>query len=227
MEPENSLPGACYWSISWTWWIPFTPSHLISWRSFLILSSHVYLDLSSSLFPSGVGVNNEIYISLQERDNFAWELSQCHLPNRVAGDNLSDAVQLWREGLLTNWEYLTQLNKMAGRSYNDLMQYPIFPFVLADYTSQVLDLTDPQAYRYFCALITSVTILVFHCVLNEMKLIFKFHWYPWNRYGQVFLAQGHIYCFQEPADHKYSPQSLIWLKNPLPFMKSKISIPCS
>jgi hypothetical protein len=99
-------------------------------------------------------VNNEIRISLQERDNFAWELSQCHLPNRVAGDNLSDAVQLWREGLLTNWEYLTQLNKMAGRSYNDLMQYPVFPFVLADYTSQVLDLTDSQAYRYFCALFT-------------------------------------------------------------------------
>jgi hypothetical protein len=86
---------------------------------------------------------------LQERDKFASELSQCHLPNRVAGDNLSDAVQLWREGLLTNWEYLTQLNKMAGRSYNDLMQYPVFPFVIADYTSQVLDLTDPQIYRYF------------------------------------------------------------------------------
>jgi hypothetical protein len=58
-------------------------------------------------------------------------------------------VQLWREGLLTNWEYLTQLNKMAGRSYNDLMQYPVFPFVIADYTSHTLDLTDPQAYRYF------------------------------------------------------------------------------
>ena len=27
---------------------------------------------------------------------------------------------------------LSFLNKMAGRSYNDLMQYPIFPFVLAD-----------------------------------------------------------------------------------------------
>ena len=96
---------------------------------------------------------------LQERYQFASELSQCQLPNRVAGDNLSDTVQLWREGLLTNWEYLMQLNKMAGRSYNDLMQYPVFPFVIADYSSQVLDLTDPQVYRYSYVLII-VTILV-------------------------------------------------------------------
>ncbi|XP_069691772.1 lysosomal-trafficking regulator isoform X2 [Periplaneta americana] len=98
-------------------------------------------------------LNGKTYLvafqSSKERDAFAWELTQCQLPNRVAGDNLSDAVQLWREGLLTNWEYLTQLNKMAGRSYNDLMQYPVFPFVLANYTGQTLDLTDPQAYRNF------------------------------------------------------------------------------
>ncbi|GFG30500.1 hypothetical protein Cfor_08123, partial [Coptotermes formosanus] len=98
-------------------------------------------------------LNGKTYLvafqSSKERDKFASELSQCQLPNRVAGDNLSDAVQLWREGLLTNWEYLMQLNKMAGRSYNDLMQYPVFPFVIADYTSQVLDLTDPQVYRNF------------------------------------------------------------------------------
>lgn len=85
---------------------------------------------------------------VKERDQFAAELSQCDLPHRVASDHLSDTVQLWREGHLTNWEYLTTLNKMAGRSYNDLMQYPVMPFVLADYTSSTLDLTDPKSYRY-------------------------------------------------------------------------------
>jgi len=29
------------------------------------------------------------------------------------------------------------LNTLAGRSYNDLMQYPVFPWVIADYDSQV------------------------------------------------------------------------------------------
>nr|XP_018917180.1 PREDICTED: lysosomal-trafficking regulator [Bemisia tabaci] len=82
-----------------------------------------------------------------ERDNFVKMLSECPLPNRVNGDVLIDAVQLWREGLLSNWDYLTLLNKMAGRSYNDLMQYPVMPFILADYTSQVLDLTNPASFR--------------------------------------------------------------------------------
>jgi hypothetical protein len=114
-----------------------------------------------------------VFFFLQERDKFASELSQCQLPNRVAGDNLSDAVQLWREGLLTNWEYLMQLNKMAGRSYNDLMQYPVFPFVIADYTSQVLELTDPQVYRYFYLLII-VTVLTLCHIMSDINHIVKF-----------------------------------------------------
>jgi len=40
-----------------------------------------------------------------------------------------------------------ELNLLAGRSYNDLTQYPVFPWVLTDYTSDTLDLTDPSVYR--------------------------------------------------------------------------------
>ena len=39
------------------------------------------------------------------------------------------------------------LNTLAGRSYNDLMQYPVFPWVLADYTSEKLDLDSPDTFR--------------------------------------------------------------------------------
>lgn len=41
------------------------------------------------------------------------------------------------------------LNTLAGRSYNDLMQYPVFPWILADYDSEELDLTDAQTFRDF------------------------------------------------------------------------------
>lgn len=40
-----------------------------------------------------------------------------------------------------------QLNTLAGRSYNDLSQYPVFPWVLADYTSPALDLSSPSSFR--------------------------------------------------------------------------------
>lgn len=85
----------------------------------------------------------------KERDALMLELAECNLPNRVTNDNLVDLMQLWREGLITNWEYLTHLNKLAGRSYNDLMQYPVFPFILCDYSSSTLDLNNRNAYRNF------------------------------------------------------------------------------
>lgn len=53
----------------------------------------------------------------------------------------------WSEGDLTNWEYLMQLNQISGRSYQDLMQYPVLPWILSDYTSPLLDLGDPAAFR--------------------------------------------------------------------------------
>lgn len=41
------------------------------------------------------------------------------------------------------------LNTLAGRSYNDLMQYPVFPWILADYDSHELDLGDSNTFRDF------------------------------------------------------------------------------
>eukprot|EP00965_Chrysotila_dentata_P057901 1919368-Pleurochrysis_carterae.AAC.1 len=40
-----------------------------------------------------------------------------------------------------------ELNTYSGRSHNDLNQYPVFPWVLADYTSERLDLCDGASYR--------------------------------------------------------------------------------
>jgi neurobeachin-like protein 1/2 len=40
-----------------------------------------------------------------------------------------------------------QLNTIAGRTYNDLSQYPVFPWIIADYTSENLDLKNPKSFR--------------------------------------------------------------------------------
>jgi len=53
----------------------------------------------------------------------------------------------WQKGLLTNFEYLMHLNTLAGRTYNDLTQYPIFPFLLADYNSKMLDMHASKSFR--------------------------------------------------------------------------------
>uniref|UniRef100_A0A663EJC4 WDFY family member 4 n=1 Tax=Aquila chrysaetos chrysaetos TaxID=223781 RepID=A0A663EJC4_AQUCH len=48
---------------------------------------------------------------------------------------------------ISNFDYLMYLNTLAGRSYNDYMQYPVFPWVLADYHSETLNLTNPHTFR--------------------------------------------------------------------------------
>uniref|UniRef100_A0A8C3KM47 WDFY family member 4 n=1 Tax=Calidris pygmaea TaxID=425635 RepID=A0A8C3KM47_9CHAR len=48
---------------------------------------------------------------------------------------------------ISNFDYLMYLNTLAGRSYNDYMQYPVFPWVLADYHSETLNLSNPHTFR--------------------------------------------------------------------------------
>ena len=38
-------------------------------------------------------------------------------------------------------------NAAVGRSMNDISQYPVFPWILADYTSDSINLKDPSVYR--------------------------------------------------------------------------------
>ncbi|KAK9837038.1 hypothetical protein WJX84_000368 [Apatococcus fuscideae] len=55
--------------------------------------------------------------------------------------------QRWQRWEISNFEYLMRLNTLAGRTYNDLSQYPVFPWVIADYTSEALDLSSPATFR--------------------------------------------------------------------------------
>ncbi|XP_057754842.1 BEACH domain-containing protein C2 [Arachis stenosperma] len=56
-------------------------------------------------------------------------------------------MERWARWEISNFEYLMQLNTLAGRSYNDITQYPVFPWILSDYNSDSLDLSNPSSYR--------------------------------------------------------------------------------
>ncbi|CAK65840.1 unnamed protein product (macronuclear) [Paramecium tetraurelia] len=61
----------------------------------------------------------------------------------------------WVKGKLSNFEYLMLINKYSGRSFNDLNQYPIFPWVISDYKSKTIDLTKREIYRDLEKMISS------------------------------------------------------------------------
>ncbi|KAH0942843.1 hypothetical protein HID58_002480 [Brassica napus] len=66
---------------------------------------------------------------------------------RVAMEMAEAARDRWRRREITNFEYLMILNTLAGRSYNDLTQYPVFPWVVADYSSETLDFSKASTFR--------------------------------------------------------------------------------
>uniref|UniRef100_A0A671KVQ6 Lipopolysaccharide-responsive and beige-like anchor protein n=1 Tax=Sinocyclocheilus anshuiensis TaxID=1608454 RepID=A0A671KVQ6_9TELE len=59
----------------------------------------------------------------------------------------SNMTQRWQRREISNFEYLVFLNTISGRTYNDLNQYPVFPWVITNYDSEDLDLTLPSNYR--------------------------------------------------------------------------------
>ncbi|KAM5229140.1 neurobeachin-like protein 1 isoform 2-T2 [Ctenodactylus gundi] len=59
----------------------------------------------------------------------------------------SGLTQKWVNREISNFDYLIQINTMAGRTYNDLAQYPVFPWILQDYTSEELDINNPSVFR--------------------------------------------------------------------------------
>eukprot|EP00760_Papus_ankaliazontas_P020874 PhM_4_TR18597/c0_g1_i1/m.96986 len=63
------------------------------------------------------------------------------------GVPLERVTERWRRRELSTFDYLMELNWRAHRTVSDTTQYPIFPWVLSDYTSPTLELSDPNVYR--------------------------------------------------------------------------------
>jgi hypothetical protein len=76
-----------------------------------------------------------------------------------------------------------KLNTLAGRSFNDLTQYPVFPHVLADYESRALNLDEARSYRD----LTKPMGALNPTRLEELKERFKFAQEMWEE--EQLLAQ--------------------------------------
>ncbi|KAF4139778.1 WD domain G-beta repeat domain-containing protein [Phytophthora infestans] len=99
----------------------------------------IYLRNGDSFFFS--------FRSRPERDDFyALMVGQPEL-QRCRRQDLQNMMRKWQRRELSNFEYLRFLNNASGRTRNDLTQYPIFPWILCDYTGSELDLNDPKVYR--------------------------------------------------------------------------------
>ncbi|KAM4606320.1 protein FAN isoform 2-T3 [Polymixia lowei] len=86
------------------------------------------------------------FYNTADRDEIYYYIAT-FLENHVTEHTAESYMMQWQRGHLSNYQYLLHLNNLADRSCNDLSQYPIFPWVIADYTSTQLDLTNAATFR--------------------------------------------------------------------------------
>ena len=104
-------------------------------------------DIAIEFFLTSGETHLIVFLSPTERNSVLAFLDRSGVSGKIKSANLPVTTKLWRQGHLTNFQYLMELNRLAGRTFNDLMQHPVFPWILADYSSSHLNLTLQQSFR--------------------------------------------------------------------------------
>jgi len=105
---------------------------------------------------------------------------------KILPGSLSVLTTAWLSRKISNFEYLMGIN-LQSRSYHDLMQYPVFPYVLSNYSTETLDLLERANFRF---LDTPISIQE-----NCMKQKFK------DRFEYLRSE----YLSSDPPDKDYTP----------------------
>ncbi|CAI5488721.1 unnamed protein product [Closterium sp. Naga37s-1] len=123
---------------------------------YLLRPSAFELDFSSSQPPAFFSFSSpqladkvaHRILAIANRGTAARSSKLVDFVDRKRGQELAEkARSQWSKRKISTFDYLMILNTLAGRTYNDLMQYPIFPWVIADHTSAKLDLSNGETFR--------------------------------------------------------------------------------
>ncbi|KAL7061393.1 hypothetical protein AAHC03_01162 [Spirometra sp. Aus1] len=134
---------------------PFSEVRAVFTRRYLLqnVAIEIFLTSRSSVtfaLPDQAAVQKVVLALPPVGIGMRYGLPQSHKTSLVSPRQhfqLSNVTQRWQRREMSNFDYLMFLNTIAGRSFNDLNQYPIFPWVLCNYTSKELDLNEPANYR--------------------------------------------------------------------------------
>uniref|UniRef100_A0A8D0N8F9 Protein FAN n=1 Tax=Sus scrofa TaxID=9823 RepID=A0A8D0N8F9_PIG len=110
---------------------------------------HGLMPLGLEVFCTEDDLCSDIYLKFyepQDRDDLYFFIAT-YLEHHVAERTAESYMLQWQRGHLSNYQYLLHLNTLADRSCNDLSQYPVFPWVISDYCSAELDLSNPGTFR--------------------------------------------------------------------------------
>ncbi|EAY03298.1 Beige/BEACH domain containing protein [Trichomonas vaginalis G3] len=123
-------------------------NHML-WRRFQLVNC------ACEIFTSNLISYFFIFDNDQTRNNFLQTVAEkTYTPNLqifqkkpFLGLVPPDIIEKWRTGKMSNFEYLYWLNMLAGRSYNDISQYPVYPWILSNYKNDTINFNEKGNYR--------------------------------------------------------------------------------
>ena len=108
--------------------------------------------LSITKIKKNIKTNSLLHLSLINGNFFHYNLTKLLNKRKFQTYDSQDIVKIilpfWEEGKISNFNYLMILNIISGRTYSDLSQYPVFPWILS-YNEELvaLDFCDEKNYR--------------------------------------------------------------------------------
>ncbi|XP_075172147.1 protein FAN [Anomaloglossus baeobatrachus] len=167
---------------------------------------------------------SDIYLKFynpKDRDDVYYYIAT-YLENHVTEHTADSYMLQWQMGQISNYQYLLHLNNLADRSCNDLSQYPVFPWIIADYTSSHLDLTLSETFRDLRKPVGALNkdrldrLLKRYHEMPEPKFIYGSHYSSpgYVLFYLVRVAPEHMLCIQngkfDHADRMFNSIGETW-----------------
>ncbi|XP_039983407.1 protein FAN [Xiphias gladius] len=167
---------------------------------------------------------SDIYLkfySTADRDEIYYYIAT-FLENHVTEHTAESYMLQWQRGHLSNYQYLLHLNNLADRSCNDLSQYPVFPWVVADYTSAQLDMRNAATFRDLSKPVGALNkerlerLLARYRGMPEPRFMYGSHYSSpgYVLFYLVRVAPEHMLCLQngryDHADRMFNSVGETW-----------------
>ena len=206
VEPLVNAPGRIVVSDSRMYFQPFSNafsmSDVLKWKldsiTQLICRTYILQDVGLEIFIKENGSSSNYFfvleseISRNELNRFL--LDNCE--NNLEDSDTSNMTLKWQNGIISNYEYLMYVNNTADRTFNNLSQYPVFPWIFKDYSSKSLELENPEIYRDLTKPIGALTPKRLNTLIDryedmpEPRFIYGSH-YSTPGYVTYYLMRSH------------------------------------
>ncbi|XP_051524779.1 protein FAN isoform X1 [Myxocyprinus asiaticus] len=195
--------------------------HSVRW---IYKRRHGLRPLGLEVFCTENDLCSDIYLKFyntKDRDELYYYIAT-FLENHMTEHTAESYMLQWQRGHISNYQYLLHLNNLADRSVNDLSQYPVFPWVISDYSSSQLDLLNPASFRDLSKPIGALNTERLERLLERYRDMPEPHFMYGSHYSSpgyvlfylVRVAPEHMLCLQngrfDHADRMFNSVGETW-----------------